>query len=64
MEEKVKGVFTKLLETAAIFALAVFLIRLAVCWLMQIWWVLIILAVLILAGFFGWHWWKTNRSNY
>jgi len=64
LQEKVKGVFTYLLEIAAIFALAIFLLRLAVCWLSQIWWILLILVVLAVAGWFGWRWYKNRNGDW
>jgi len=62
--EKLKGYFMVLLEIAACFALAMYLIRLAICYLSQIWWALLILAVLVLAGILGWRWWKDRHGGY
>ena len=64
MGEKIKGYFMLFLEIAAVFALAMYLIRLAMCYLSQIWWVLVILVVLAAAGWFGWWWWKDHHGGY
>ena len=52
------------LEIAAIFLLAVYLLRLAICWLSQIWWILLIIAVLGIAVGVGWRIWKNKRGGY
>jgi len=62
--ENIKKFFVTLLELAAIFALAMYLIRLAVCYLSQVWWVLLILAVLVAAGWFGWKLWKERHGGW
>jgi len=62
--EGIKKAVITVLEIAAIFALAMYLIRLAICYLSQVWWVLIILAALGAAGWFGWRWWKSRRGGY
>jgi len=56
-----KGVMT-FLQIAAVFALAMYLIRLAVCYLSQVWWVLVILAALGIAVAVGWRVWKSKRG--
>ncbi|MDR1667860.1 MAG: hypothetical protein LBS03_09280 [Bacteroidales bacterium] len=45
-------------EFAAMFALSVFLVRLAILWLAQIWWILLILCVIAIGGIIGWRVWK------
>jgi hypothetical protein len=62
--ENVKKAMLTVLQIAAILALAMWLFRLAVCYLSKIWWVLLILAVIIAAGVFGWRWWKAHRGEY
>jgi hypothetical protein len=62
--ENLKKAVMFVLEIAAILALAMYLFRLAVCYLSQIWWVLLLLAVLIAAGWFGWRWWKNRHGAY
>ena len=59
-----EDILKKFLKYAAIFAAAVFLIQLAVCWLSQIWWILLIIAILVAAGWFGWRWWKNHHGGY
>jgi len=58
MGEKIQSFFTRLLAAAALFALAMWLLRLGVCYLSHIWWVLLILAVLIVAGIVIWKTWR------
>ena len=64
MGEKIKGYFMLFLEIAAVFALATFLLKLGICYLSQIWWALILLAILVAAGWFGWRWWKDHHGGY
>jgi len=59
--DKATGYLKRFLEAAAIFALAIFLIKLAICWLISIWWILLILAVLVIAGVIGWKLWKRRH---
>ena len=58
-----KGVVT-ILEIAAIFLLAMYLLRLAICWLSQIWWIVLLLIVLGIAAGVGWRVWKNKRDGY
>jgi predicted negative regulator of RcsB-dependent stress response len=53
-----------ILEAAAIFLLAMYLLRLAICYLSQIWWVLLTLVVLGIAFAVGWRIWKNKRGGY
>jgi hypothetical protein len=62
--EGLKKAVMAVLEIAAILALAMYLFRLAVCYLSRIWWVLLILALVIAAGIFGWRWWKNHHDAY
>jgi len=64
MEKKTKGPLMTILEAAAIFALSMFLLRLGICYLSQIWWVLLILVVLTVVGIIGWRWWKNRHQDY
>ncbi len=58
MEREPKKFIVRLLEFCGIFALSAFLIRLGVCYIMQIWPVLLILAILAIAGIIGYRVWK------
>ena len=52
------------LECVAIFLLAIYLLQLAICWLSNIWWILVILVVLGIAGAVGWRIYKNKRDGY
>ena len=58
-----KKLITRLVEYAALFALSAFLIRLAVCYIMDVWWVLIILAAVSAAASIGYRIWKNKRNT-
>ena len=60
MEEKPKRLIAQIVEFAALFALAVFLIKLATAWITEIWWILLILAVIGVGGVIGWRLWKNK----
>lgn len=60
MENQPKKLITKILETAVLFALSAFLIRLGVCYILEIWQVLLIIAVVIAGIAIGWHVWKSR----
>ena len=49
MEEKPKKWIIRLLEWAAMFALAAFLLRLGVAYIKEIWWILLIIAGVVAA---------------
>lgn len=49
MENQPKKWITRLLEWAAMFALAAFLLRLGVAYIKEIWWILLILAAVVSA---------------
>ena len=63
MEIQPKKLLTRLLEAAAVFALAMFLIRLGVCYLSQVWWILLILAGITIAVVIGWRFWKHQQDS-
>jgi hypothetical protein len=63
VEEKPKKLITRMLEFAGLFALSAFLIRLGVRYILEIWWVLIILAIVTAGAIIGWRAWK-NRSKW
>ena len=58
-----KKLIVRLLETAAMFALAMFLIKMGVCYLMSVKWALIVLAVLAAGGFVGFRLWKHKSQQ-
>lgn len=60
-----KGLLTRILEGAILLALSAWLIKAAVRWLVDVWPVLVILAVIALAGIIFWriykHWRNTGQ---
>jgi hypothetical protein len=62
VENEPKRLIARIVECAVLLALSVFLIKLAVCWLMEIWWVLLIIAAVVVAGIIGWQIWKNKRG--
>lgn len=62
MEQPPKKWITRVCEFAGLFALSAFLIRLGVCWLLQIWPVLLVIAIVTAAIGVGWHWFKNRRT--
>ena len=63
MENQPKKLITRILEFAGLFALSAFLLRLGVCYLLGIWKVLLIIAVVIAATVIGYRVWK-NRAQW
>ena len=63
MEERPKKLIIRLLEAAAIFALAMFLIKLGVAYLLSVWGVLVIIAVLAAGGVIGFRIWKHKNGQ-
>jgi uncharacterized membrane protein YqgA involved in biofilm formation len=62
VENEPKRFIVRIVECAVLLTLSVFLIKLAVCWLMEIWWVLLIIAALAIGGVIGWRIWKNKRG--
>ena len=58
-----KSFLTKLLECAIILALSSYLIKLAVCYIVQIWPFLVIIAILVIAGFSAYNIWKHKHDS-
>jgi len=58
-----KGLLNRLLECAFIFLLSILLIRAGINILIEIWPVLLIIAVILLAVIIGWRIWKFIRSG-
>jgi hypothetical protein len=48
-------------EFAAVFALSCFLFRIAVIWLKEMWWAVLLAGLLIAAVIAGYRIWKNNR---
>ncbi len=63
MDEKPKKLITRILEFAGLFALSAFLLKLAVCYILDIWPVLLIIAIIIAAAVIGWRVWQ-NRIRW
>jgi len=60
--EQPKKLITKILEFAALFALSAFLIKLAVCFVLEIWWVLLIIAIVTAGSVIGYRIWKNKAK--
>lgn len=63
MDIRPKRLITRLLESAAMFALAAFLIRLGINIVMEIWWMAPILAAIVGGGWIAYRTWK-NRGRW
>ena len=63
MENQPKKLITRILEFAGLFALSAFLLRLAVCYILEIWPVLLIIAIVIAGIVVGYRVWK-NRARW
>jgi hypothetical protein len=63
MEPRPKRLITYVLEFSAVFALAAFLIRLGVCYLMSVRVALIVLAVTALSAAVGFRIWRYQRER-
>ena len=64
MEREPKRFIARIVEYAALFALSAFLLRLGICYLSEIRWVLLIATVLALAGVVGWRIWKHRHLDW
>jgi hypothetical protein len=62
VEVQPKKLITRILEFTAALALAAFLIRLAVNYILEIWPVLIILAIVIAGSMIGYRIWKNKAK--
>lgn len=63
MDKQPKSLITRFLEIAIIFAIASYLIRLGVCYIVQVWPVLAIIATLILTGILIYRIWKKHNET-
>ena len=59
-----KKAVVSVLEVAAIFLLAMYLLRLAICYLSEMWWILLLIVVAGIAAGVGWRIWKNKRDGY
>jgi hypothetical protein len=57
-----RSIIKRILECAALFALSAFLIRLGVCWLTDIWRILLAIAAVTAAAVVGWRLWRSKRK--
>ena len=62
MDYQPKKLITKVLEFAAVFALAAYLIRLGVGFIFAVWPVLIALAIVTIGSIVGFRIWKTKAK--
>lgn len=63
MDHQPKRLLEKLLEAAIIFAISCYLIRLAICYLEQVWPALVIIATLVVIGIVVYRIWKKNHDG-
>lgn len=59
-----KSFLSKLLECAIILVVSSYLIRLAVCYITQVWPALVIIATLVIGGVVAYRIWKKHDSNW
>jgi len=60
VEREPKKLIVKLMEAAVLFALSAFLIQLGVCYILQVWPILLILAIIVIASIIGLRIWKSK----
>ncbi len=63
MQDQPKKLITRILEFAGLIALSAFLVRLAVCYILEVWPVLLILTVLVGGCVIGFRIWR-NRTRW
>jgi len=63
MENQPKRLLERLLEAAIIFALAAFLIKLGICYLLCVWPYLVIIATLVIGGVIAYRIWKHKHDS-
>jgi len=59
-EVKPKKLIARIVEYAFLLALAMFLIKLAICWLMEVWIVLLVVLVIASVAVIGFRAWKNK----
>ena len=60
MEKEPRKAIIRLLEFCALFALSVFLLRLGVAFLREIWWILLLIAIAAGGSVIGYRVWKSR----
>ena len=63
MDREPKKLITRILEFAALFALAMFLLNLGAAYLQEVWWILLIVAAVVGAIVIGYRVWR-GRSGW
>lgn len=63
MDNQPKRWLERLLEAAIIFALSAYLIKLAVCFLSQVWPALVVIATVVIAGVIAYRIWKRKHDS-
>lgn len=63
MDNQPKRWLERLLEAAIIFALSAYLIKLAVCYLSQVWPTLVIIATVLIVGVIAYRIWKRKHDS-
>jgi hypothetical protein len=56
-----KPLLQRLLAAAAMLALSMWLVKMAVCLLAEVWWVLAIAGVATTIGILAWRFWRSRR---
>ncbi|MBQ9016129.1 MAG: hypothetical protein IJ109_08415 [Firmicutes bacterium] len=63
MDNQPRRWLERLLEAAIVLALSAYLIKLAVCFIMQVWPVLVIIATVVIAGVVAYRIWKRVHDS-
>ena len=63
MDNQPRRWLERLLEAAIIFALSAYLIKLAVCYIAQIWPALVIIATVLIVGVIAYRIWKRKHDS-
>lgn len=62
MDYQPKSIISRILEFSVLLLLSAFIIRLAVCFIMEVWWELIIVALVVVGGLALYRIWKHKTS--
>ena len=63
MENQPKRLLERLLESAIVFAVSAYLIKLGVCYILGVWPVLAILATVVIGGVIAYRIWKRKHDS-